>query len=167
MSTVATATIAASALILAALLALQARKTGAWRAFSFELAALAGFAVFLNLLFPWRAGLSAKGGRGERFALAGFLGLCMIFGMLAQFLYRHFERPHAERPQFDWGMFIAPLFASPIVFIPLLAALDVDHADLGNMTATRSMIFFVAFQNGFFWKEFFDRKQRQEGSPRP
>jgi hypothetical protein len=87
----------------------------------------------------------------------------MLLGMLSQFLYRRFERPQRLRPTWDWGMFIAPVFASPIVFIPLLAAFQNANIDLKDLTAPRLMIFFVAYQNGFFWKEFFDRKQREEG----
>src|SRR5215469_11942708 len=136
--------------VLTVLLALQARKTGEWRAFYFEFAALVVFVFFLRILFGFPAlpeRISGKGGAGE-LMLAAFLGICMVLGMLAQFLYRHFEQPQGRRPRWDWGMFIAPLFASPIVFIPLLVAFDGANIDLNNLTAARSVIFFVAFQNG-------------------
>jgi hypothetical protein len=68
--------------------------------------------------------------------------------------------------KFDFGMFVAPVFASPIVFIPLLAALQNTPAITGTQgfSAVNLMVFFVAFENGFFWKEYFDhrRKAKQE-----
>ena len=63
-------------------------------------------------------------------------------------------------------MFIAPVFASPIVFIPLLTAFQNANVDLNRLTVPKLLIFFVAYQNGFFWKEFFDLKQREEASPK-
>jgi len=91
---------------------------------------------------------------------------CMLLGMLAHYLYAHFEQPKAERKQakFDFGRFIAPIFTSPIVFIPLLAALQNTVDNLQNLTAVKMMVFFVAFENGFFWKEYFDHrlKAKQE-----
>jgi hypothetical protein len=155
---------------LGVLLALWARSTGRWRAFALELAAIVAFAVFLNLLlgFPFSPSrVAAKGKPEDDFVLAGALFICMLLGMMSQFLYRRFERPQGLRPTWDWGMFVAPVFASPIVFIPLLAAFQNANIDLKDLTAPRLMIFFVAYQNGFFWKEFFDRKQREEGRKKP
>lgn len=125
---------------------------------------------FLNywFAFPFRPAVVAKGGRnGSDLVLAGALGICMLAGMFAQFLYRHFEREKRYRKQWDWGLFIAPIFASPIVFIPLAASFQNVDIDLTGerMTLPRLMIFLVAFENGFFWKEYFDRK-RKEGEKR-
>ena len=158
-----TVAVGVSLVVLVVLLALSARNTGDWRGFAFELVAIVAFAVFLNRLFdfPFSPPVAAKG--SSDFLLAGALLICMLLGMLSQFLYRRFERPQRLRPTWDWGMFIAPVFASPIVFIPLLAAFQNANIDLKDLTAPRLMIFFVAYQNGFFWKEFFDRKQREEG----
>lgn len=84
--------------------------------------------------------------------------------MFAQYLYRHFERPKRYRHKWDWGCFIAPIFASPIVFIPLAAAFQSVDIDLTkpNLKLPQLMVFFVAFENGFFWKEHYDRKQKEE-----
>ena len=84
----------------------------------------------------------------------------MLLGMLAQYGYNYFVTPKSDRKAFDLGVFIAPVFASPVVFIPLLAALQNADIDLTALTIPRMMVFLVAFQNGFFWKDFFDR-QRQ------
>ena len=50
------------------------------------------------------------------------------------------------------------------MFIPLLAALQNTVDNLQNLTAVKMMVFFVAFENGFFWKEYFDHrlKAKQE-----
>ena len=53
------------------------------------------------------------------------------------------------------------MFAAPIILIPLLAAFQGADIDLAKLTTPRIMMFCVAFQNGFFWKEFFDRKQKE------
>ena len=156
--------------VLTVLLALSARKTGQWRPFFLEFIALVAFAVFLNRLkllsLPFSSPEIAPKGDAGDVALAVIMATCMLLGMLSQFLYRHFGRPRAERPAFDWGMFIAPVFASPIVFIPLLTAFQNANVDLNRLTVPKLLIFVVAYQNGFFWKEFFDLKQREEASPK-
>ena len=147
-------------------LALWARKTGEWRPFIVQIVAITLFMVFLNLLFGFPFPLSSvkSKGKSDEFAFAAALFICMLLGMMSQYLYRRFEKPKAGRPEWDWGLFVAPVFASPIVFIPLLAAFQNANVDLKELTAPRLMIFFVAYQNGFFWKEFFDRKQREEAA---
>lgn len=89
------------------------------------------------------------------------LYVCMVLGMLAQYVHTRLEQPKRKRKKFDFGVFIAPVLASPIVFIPLLAALQNAVVDeLKNLTAAKLMIFFVAFENGFFWKEYFDYRRQ-------
>lgn len=148
---------------LVVILAVWAQKTGNWRSLVVEILAIGGFIVFLNLLlgFPVPSLVSAKG-KSDDVLLSGALFICMLLGMASQSLYWRFEQPKRQRPPWDWGMFVAPVFASPIVFIPLLAAFQNANVDLKELTVPRLMIFFVAYQNGFFWKEFFDRKQREE-----
>lgn len=140
-----------------------ARKTGEWRPFWMGLVALAAFSVFLNRWFgfPFATPLVNKGG-GD-LLLAGAMAISMITGMLAQYVYRYFESPVRYRRKWDWGCFIAPVFASPIIFIPLAAAFQNSDIDLTKDTLTlpRLMIFLVAFENGFFWKEYFDRRQTE------
>jgi hypothetical protein len=87
----------------------------------------------------------------------------MLLGMAAQYGYNRFEQPKAERKAFDFGLFIAPIFASPIIFIPLLAALQNADLDLTRLTTPKMMVFFVAFENGFFWKEYFDHRRLEKG----
>ena len=132
------------------------------RSFAMQLLALAVFVVFLNRVFgfPTPKATIAKSASSD-IAFGTALFIFMVLGMFAQFLYRYFSNPRTKREAFDWGLFIAPLFASPIIFIPLLAAMQNAEVDLTQLTAPRMMIFLVAFQNGFFWKEFFDKRQRE------
>ena len=70
----------------------------------------------------------------------------------------------AERGQtkftFNALTFLMPVFASPIVFIPLLT-LTSELGAGGAFTRARVMVYLVAFQNGFFWKVFFEQQQKQ------
>jgi hypothetical protein len=148
---------------LIAVTARWARNTGEWRPFWVEIIAVGAFAVFLNRSFgfPFASPVVNKG--GNDLMLAAAMAISMIIGMLAQYLYHHFERPEHYRTKWDWGCFIAPVFASPIIFIPLAAAFQTVDVDLtkDRMTLPRLMIFLVAFENGFFWKEYFDRKRKE------
>jgi len=140
----------------------RAIKTGNWRNLAFACIAVAAFSIFLHELFgfPTQSKAVAKGG-GSDLPVAVALFICMLLGMAAQFLYSHFVVPASERKPFDFGLFIAPIFASPVVFIPLLAAFQNNDIDLTTLTIPRMMVFLVAFQNGFFWKDFFDRQRRE------
>jgi len=53
----------------------------------------------------------------------------------------------------DWMLAIA--------FIPLLASFEGAGINLRNSPSPRLMIFLVAFQNGFFWKEYFDSRKKK------
>jgi hypothetical protein len=88
------------------------------------------------------------------------LYLFMVVGMICQYLYSLLIQPRKQRPPFDWGNFLAPLFASPIVSIPMLVAFQNSEIDLTQLTLPRVMVFVVAFQNGFFWKEIFESRRR-------
>jgi hypothetical protein len=135
-----------------------------WKPFLLETTGLAAFALFLHWLFGFPIpgpALTAKGAQDD-FTIASVLFACMILGMLAQGFYQHYTLPSSMRVRkpLDFGLLIAPLCASPIVFIPLMVALQNSNIDLRALTVPRMMIFFVAFQNGFFWKEHFDRQRR-------
>lgn len=89
------------------------------------------------------------------------LYIFMLLGMLANYFYNRFSKPKTNRESFDIGLFIAPIFASPIIFIPLLASLQTADIELSNLTTTKLMVFIVSFQNGFFWKEYFDNRNKE------
>jgi hypothetical protein len=87
--------------------------------------------------------------------------LSMVAGMFCQYFYTLFSKEAAQRPLFDLGSFVAPLFVSPIIFVPLCSILGVgEHAETG-----RYMIFLVAFENGFFFKGYFDLRSHADHGP--
>jgi hypothetical protein len=143
-------------------LGISARNNHEWRSFVAGAVALLAFAVLLNRLlgFPFSPNVS-KGSQDLTFAVS--LYICMVLGMLAQYVYRRFEKANHGQTPWDWGLFVAPIFASPIVFIPLWGAFQGADVKLEELTAPRIMIFCVAFQNGFFWKEIFDRQRKKTG----
>jgi hypothetical protein len=135
-----------------------------WRLFIMQMVALALCFWFLRALFGFPIVAPTPRG-GQDVYLVIILYICMLLGMVAHYAYTHFEQPKRRRTKFDVGLFIAPIFASPIIFIPLLAALQNADIDLTQLTVPKTMVFFVAFENGFFWKEYFDhrRQQKEEG----
>ena len=102
------------------------------------------------------AAVQTKDGLDETAAIV-FCYLSMVLGMIAQYFYIQAER--GDRTfQFDWMTFLMPIFASPIVFIPLLT-LTSEVAMGGAFTRAKLMVYLVAFQNGFFWKGFFEQRR--------
>jgi hypothetical protein len=139
------------------------RKTRNWRSFGVQLVALALCSLLLYGIFGFPFAKKIPVSRGEEgqdiflvIVLYGF----MLLGMLAQYGFHHFGRPKVQREPFDLGIFLAPIFASPIIFVPLFAALQSSNINLSEFDAPRLMLFLVAFENGFFWKDYFDHRRR-------
>lgn len=107
--------------------------------------------------------ISPKGDNPPQWAFIAVLYICMILGMASNYFYNRFANPKADRPPFDWGSLFFPVFASPIVFVPLLVAFQNADVELAKLTTPKLMLFLVAFQNGFFWKEVIanQRKKRR------
>ena len=82
----------------------------------------------------------------------------MLLGMIAQYFYKQAERGD-KKLSFEPLEFLMPIFASPIVFIPLLTITS-DLALTGAFTKGKLMVYLVAFQNGFFWKSFFEQRRK-------
>jgi hypothetical protein len=142
-------------------LGLWAKNARQWRSLIAITIAVVAFALLLNRVFGFpETPVSAMGLRGD-FLLWLALYVSMLLGMFAQYAFRHFDRPRRRRTEWDWHLFLAPVFASPLVFLPLATSFISAGLDLESLTAPRLMIFFVAFENGFFWKEFFDLKRRE------
>ena len=119
--------------------------------------------AFLRALFDFPAPPPASKGEGQQeMYLIIVLYACMLLGMLAQYGYGRFSLPRKKCKPFDLGLFFAPVFTSPIIFIPLLAALQNAEIDLTRLDAPRFMAFLVAFENGFFWKEYFDHRREEK-----
>lgn len=136
------------------------------RVLAAQVTALVAAAAFLLPLYYTPGDVTPKGD-ADGWAFVVVLYLFMLLGMAASSGYAWFSQPRDRRvrKKFDWGLALAPIFVSPIVFIPLgVAFLDVQVA-LDNMKTAQSMTFLVAFQNGFFWKEFFDGKRKELTAP--
>ncbi len=136
------------------------------RGFAAQLLLLIAAFAIIFLLFYTPEEPVVKGSGSNEIYFVIILYFFMLLGMAAHYAYTYFSRPKKERKKFDPGLFVAPVFASPIIFIPLLAALQNAEIDLQNLTAAKTMVFFVAFENGFFWKEYFDnrRKEKEDGT---
>jgi hypothetical protein len=117
------------------------------------------------LAFRTASGVQPKGATPPReLAFIVVLYVCTSLGMVAHFFYARFTKPLKARPRFDFGRFLAPLLVSPIVFIPVLAAFQSADVDLANLTLPKYMVFFVAFENGFFWKEVLENRMKGNDS---
>ena len=90
--------------------------------------------------------------------------LAMLLGMAAHYFYAQAEAGN-KTPTIEWLPFLMPILASPIVFIPLVTLAGEVTSAGGVFTRARIMVYLVAFQNGFFWKHFFDQR-RQRAPPR-
>ncbi len=88
----------------------------------------------------------------------------MVLGMMGEYGYKQAERGN-NKIEFDLMSFLMPIFASPIIFIPLLT-LTSEVAMGGAFTRPKLMVYLVAFQNGFFWKSFFEQRCAEAKSAR-
>jgi hypothetical protein len=114
------------------------------------------FAVGVFLLTR-PANVETKGAVDETAGVVFCYG-AMLLGMFAEYGYRQAERGET-RFKFELMQFLMPVFASPIVFIPLLTITD-DLPLGGAFTKAKLMVYLVAFQNGFFWKSFFEQRRQ-------
>jgi drug/metabolite transporter (DMT)-like permease len=113
--------------------------------------------------FAFPDSIETKGSVDETAAIV-FCYLAMVSGMIAEYFYTQAEHG-ARRLTFEPMTFLMPIFASPIVFIPLLTIMS-DIAIGGAFTRAKMMVYLVAFQNGFFWKGFFEqRREKARESP--
>lgn len=103
---------------------------------------------------------AAAGTRGEDDGTTLIISyVAMVLGMTSHFVYVQAERG-AKTLRFNWLSFVMPILASPIVFIPLVSLAGEVPAVGGAFTHAKVMVYLVAFQNGFFWKHFFDQRKR-------
>ena len=132
--------------------------------FLFSLAVLTGIAWLLRRFFGFPVAqpiAASKSLTPSELPIIGLLFACMLLGMLAHWLYVWLETPRQTRTKFDFGLFVAPILASPIIFIPLLASQQNTDLSLAQLDVPRFMVFLVAFENGFFWKEYFDNLKKK------
>ena len=121
--------------------------------------AIAGALGIVYALAP--SAVQTRGGIDEAASIV-FCYVSMVLGMIAQYGYAQAERGN-KKLELDWMTFLMPIFASPIVFIPLLT-LTSEVAMGGAFTRAKLMVYLVAFQNGFFWKSFFEQRRGEAQS---
>lgn len=148
--------LAASAAAFAAGVVYLALRTRRPRTIILTLLALAAGLWLVYLVAP--AAVATRGdGEGATLVVSY---LAMLAGMVAHYVYAQAERG-AKTLTVEWLPFFMPILASPIVFIPLVS-LAGEVATSGSIVSrARVMVYLVAFQNGFFWKHFFDQRKRE------
>jgi len=116
------------------------------------------YALILNGVFGFTkpAHIKARGST-EEIALIGSVYLFSILGIVAQVLSTRMQLPEIDWPRFEVRSLVASVLASTIIVIPLMTVFDSESLKLGQWGGPRFVIFFVAFQNGFFWKDYFDK----------
>lgn len=97
--------------------------------------------------------------------------ISMVLGMMAHYVYAKAEKGDTKLT-IEWMPFLMPVLASPIVFIPLVSIAGEVGATGGLFARAKLMVYLVAFQNGFFWKHFFDQRKSMplsvaSASPQP
>lgn len=110
------------------------------------------------------SGLISKGDKdtersvGQELIISGLLYISMVLGILAEYFYSRLTSKDQKEKQSYKGV-LAAMLASPIVFIPLYASIQGGETEMNSLNSAKLMTFLVAFQNGFFWKVFFDKQK--------
>jgi CDP-diglyceride synthetase len=114
-------------------------------------------------LFLLRSRALTPKGQTMSSSYVAYLYASMLLGMVANYCYRHFSNSAPKRAKrFEFGPFIAPVFISPIVFLPLITAFQDAELDFTKFPVAPITLLIVAFQNGFFWKDFFDNRRKDK-----
>ena len=92
-----------------------------------------------------------------------FCFISMIIGMVAQYFYGQGEMGYTSF-KFKLVPFLMPILASPIIFAPLLVLLK-ENMTAGAFKISKLMVYFVASQNGFFWKDMLSRERKKLSKP--
>jgi hypothetical protein len=122
------------------------------------LGAFVPFLIADRVVFPpWASKVLARG-EDHQGLIIFLLYFAMLAGMLAHFAYSHLSLPRKRRRGFDVANFLAPVLVSPIVFLPLAAIFE--NSESAAASSSHLMLLLVAFENGFFWREFFENRQK-------
>jgi len=114
--------------------------------FILQAAILLGVFILLNVITGFPATRQAFGGVSP-LASIGIMFVCILFGIAAHYLFY-------LKGRFFWRSFLKPLLISPIVLLPLIGSVQ----GASNIESIQLISFgFLAFQNGFFWKEVLER----------
>ena len=115
--------------------------------------------VSTGVWYSTPAPFETRGDDTQQIAAVVICYIAMLLGMMAEYVYAQAEKGQ-ERLTFAPMTFLMPILASPILFIPLLTiAAEVNSP--GILSQSKLMVYLVAFQNGFFWKSFFEQRRRE------
>lgn len=146
------------------IISLLAISKGNGRSIKISIAAFAllAFAICLYQLFPNAKGQTKGGGTADIFPII-WLYIFTILGALSRELYRFVT---SGKKKINWRGFVAALLASPIVMIPLISVFSTFTESIADAPASaRFMIFFIAYEHGFFWKAIMEsRNEKIESS---
>lgn len=110
---------------------------------------LLGVIVLLNVTTGFPVIRQSFGGVSPTTSVV-IIFFCAFGGITAQHLF------YLEG-KFRWREYLKPMLTSPIVLLPLLGAIQRSS----NLESVQLIsLGFLAFQNGFFWKEMFKRAKR-------
>ena len=137
------------------------KRKGRLRWFVIVLVVLAACGTAYYLVFQHGVSVSSKGAQPHELSFIIILYLFMLLGIVCHYFYGLLMNPKGKRPPFDLGVLLAPVFASPIIFVPLLGAFQNAEIDLAKLTTPKLMVFLVAFENGFFWKEVVENHRKR------
>ena len=84
----------------------------------------------------------------------GIMFVCTVLGIVGHYFFN-------LKGRFSWRTFLKPLIISPIVLLPLIGSVQVT-SDIENIQLIS--FGFLAFQNGFFWKEVLEHAKPQTQS---
>ena len=129
-----------------------------WQTGKFLASAVLVAVVLAVYRFVMPDSVETKGPADEIIAVV-FCYSAMLLGMIAEYFYAQGEQGR-RRFRLEPIRFLMPVFASPIVFIPLLTITN-ELSIGGAFTKAKLMVYLVAFQNGFFWKSFFEQSRQK------
>ena len=118
--------------------------------FIVQTALLLAVFILLNLTTGFPATRQAFGGVSPIVSI-GIMFVCILLGIAAHYFFQ-------LKGKFSWRSFLKPFLISPIVLLPLIGSAQ----GASNVESIQLISFgFLAFQNGFFWKEVVERAKRQ------
>lgn len=157
LSTVLVAVGASALTIWAAARQIRARR---WPMLALVLVVAGTYVELLHALFgfPDLEHADSMGPEDAFLPLVLALYVCMVAGMVAEYLFHYLDAAAGLRGRFDVGGMVKTVLVSPLIFIPLVASLQSANVDPVKLNAPRLMLFLVAFENGFLWRGYFSRK---------
>lgn len=120
------------------------------RRFVIQAVTLLAVAILLRVTTGFPVPKQAFGGVSP-IAAIGIMLVCTILGIGAHYFFH-------LRGEFSWTSLIKPLVISPIVLLPLAGSVQ----GAPSVESVQLISFgFLAFQNGFFWREVVARAKSQ------